>query len=327
MRSVLQYYTWRFTDQLTPEEKQILARLSDNVYRLVRAAFEIAQDQLSPPDGLLPGYEDHSGFRTRVRRNEPALKSLSDQELDVMLDAVRRLGPDGYAYEEALAVLEKHLATGEYVERPDDNDVLRRAYAMVVNGLAWAFLYYKFGKIPPTTPLAELFSSAELELTGGDPTIPVGDILPRETLVHACRDSWTRATDLVDLLGVLSEMRIGNDLHGPKPAVENVVARLFEILCDLISTHRAFMPGSVPRRSRNLEDFRREFKTPMDAEIRGFLSPPGNPNVAPLTSDNLKSGWKVAGYADFTPRENRNFKLIHQMHWNWCRRAESPNQR
>ena len=96
---VLEYYTWRFTDQLTPKEKQILAAMSDDLYKLVRAAFEMAQDQLSPPDGLLPGYEDHSVFRTRVRRDEPALESLSDQELDVALNAVRRLGSDGHAVE------------------------------------------------------------------------------------------------------------------------------------------------------------------------------------------------------------------------------------
>jgi hypothetical protein len=143
---VLEYYTWRFTYQLTPKEKQILAAMSDDLYKLVRAAFEMAQDQLSPPDGLLPGYEDHSVFRTRVRRNEPALESLSDQELDVALDAVRRLGSDGHAVEKFLG------KTGEYARA--DIDVLRRAYAAVVNGLAWTVLYDKFGKTPRDNTLA-----------------------------------------------------------------------------------------------------------------------------------------------------------------------------
>jgi hypothetical protein len=298
---VLEYYTWRFTDQLTPKEKQILAAMSDDLYKLVRAAFEMAQDQLSPPDGLLPGYEDHSVFRARVRRNEPALESLSDQELDVALDAVRRLGSDGHAVEKFLA------KTGEYV--PVDTDVLRRAYAAVVNGLAWTFLYYKFGKTPATTPLRELFSADELELTGADPATPVGDVLPREALVQACRDACARAADLLDILDYRDLLNIRFADLRPKPAVENVVARYLEILRDTIT----------PSRPGRWEDFSEgKLELPSGAEIRRFLFPPGNKDIAPLTSDNLKSGWKQEGYDDLDDRENRNFKLIHQLHWGWC---------
>jgi hypothetical protein len=86
---------------------------------------------------------------------------------------------------------------------PTDIDVLLRpTYATVVNGLAWTFLYCKLRKIGPTTPLRELFPADELELTGADPATPVGDVLPREALVQACRDACARAAGLLDSLDV-----------------------------------------------------------------------------------------------------------------------------
>jgi hypothetical protein len=66
---------------------------------------------------------------------------------------------------------------------------------------------------------------------------------------------------------------------------------------------------------------------PSGAEIRRFLLPPGNKDCGTVASESLKSGFRLAGYDDLDERENRNLKLIHQMHWSWCRRtitAESP---
>ena len=117
-------------------------------------------------------------------------------------------------------VSEERKMTNEMT--PTDIDVLRRNYAAAVDALAWAFLYCKLGKTPPTTPLRELFSADELKLTGADPATPVGDVLPREELVEACRDTCARAAGLLDILDVELETRSG-DLR-PKPAVENVVS-------------------------------------------------------------------------------------------------------
>jgi hypothetical protein len=85
---------------------------------------------------------------------------------------------------------------------PTDTAVLfRRTYAAAVDALAFAFLYYKFGKTSPTTPLAEVLSADELK-DGADPAAPVGDVLPREELVQACRDACARAAGLLDSLDV-----------------------------------------------------------------------------------------------------------------------------
>jgi hypothetical protein len=98
------------------------------------------------------------------------------------------------------------------------------------------------------------------------------------------------------------------------------MARYLEILGDMISTHAS---GSAPRRPWHWEDFGEgKFKLPSGAEIRRFLLPPGNKDCGTVASESLKSGFRLAGYDDLDERENRNLKLIHQMHWSWCRRAD-----
>lgn len=127
MRSTSEIYTQQYATRLTPETKQILARLSDDVLRLVhaaceaegeteRAAWEAEADHAAcdaGPDGVLPRYEDPSGFRTRMRRNEPALNSLSDEELDVALDIVCHLGTEGHAAEEYFAESHEYMTKEE----------------------------------------------------------------------------------------------------------------------------------------------------------------------------------------------------------------------
>jgi hypothetical protein len=153
----------------------------------------------------------------------------------------------------------------------DIDNAIRQAYAAAADALAWSFLYYKFAKIPPTTPLGEMFSAGELELIGADPATPVGDVLPREELVQACRDTCGRAAELIDSLYA---KKTGLWNLPRKSEAENVVVRYFEILCDLISA-RAFIPGSAPRRSWNWEDFSgRKLETRSGNAISRFLKTP-----------------------------------------------------
>jgi hypothetical protein len=305
--SALDMFTPRYAERLPPDAKRILATLSDDVARLAYDAFNAADDEEmlkpNPPPPKDPLFDEEFGLeagpaltyweRVNARasflltRAVPALGVLSDKYLDI----VSRVGRTA-------------MIARKYGPDPTDIAILQRTCVAIVDALAWTFLYYKFGKIPPTTPLREVFSADELELTGGDPASSVGDVLPRDSLVQACRDTVGGAGDLFEILEVELEQRFGRDL-GTKPTIENVVARHFEILCDTISTP-AF--GSTPRRSWNFEDFRgREFKTPM-AEIRRFLSPPGNKG----------SGYR--DYDDLTPRENRCFKMIFHAYDLWCRR-------
>ena len=304
--SALAMFTPRYAEELPPDEKRILATLFDDVARLACDAFIAADDEemlkpnqppadaefRSPAWPVLVYWERvNTRASKKLARAVPALGVLSDKDLDV----VSRVGREA-------------MIARKYGPDPTDIDILRQTCAAIVDALAWTFLNHKLGKIPPTTPLREVFSADELELTGGDPAAPVGDVLPCNSLVQACRDTVGGAGDLFEILAVELELRFGVDL-GTKPLVENVVAKLFEILCDLISTHRAAMPGSAPRRSWNWENFRGgEFKTPMAAEIRRFVSPPRNKG----------SGYR--GYADLTPRENRCFQIIFQAYDLWCRR-------
>ena len=39
-----------------------------------------------------------------------------------------------------------------------DIAVLLQVHAVAVDALAWTFLYYKFGTLPPTTPLREVLA-------------------------------------------------------------------------------------------------------------------------------------------------------------------------
>ena len=190
---------------------------------------------------------------------------------------------------------------------PTDTVVLlRQTYAASVDALVWAFLYYKLGKIPPTTPLREVLSADELKF-GVDPALPIGDVLPHDTLVQACHDACGRAADLLGILDAASinsfspasEMPFLN-LPGESD-VENVAVRLFEILCDLIST-RASMPGSVRERSWSWEDFSGcKLETRSGKEVRKFLKTP------------------TFKYDDLTPDNNWNLNFIRQEHNCWCR--------
>jgi hypothetical protein len=318
MRSALDMFS-PCADRLPPDAKRVLATLFDDVTQLADDAWKAAADELpksyqppaDDPDKVMSVMREinahwvrlRAGARKLLRHAVPALTALSDQDLNVVISVGR----------------EAMIARKHGLDPTDTAVLLRRIYAAAVDALAFAFLYYKFGKTNPTTPLAEVLSADELKLTDADPAAPVGDVLPRDALIQACRDACDRAAELLVILDVELEMRIGRDL-GPKPAVENVVARYFEILCGTISTHASTRRGA---------DFSgREFKTPRDAEIRRFLSPSGSPSIAPLTPDNLKSGfWLLPAYGDLTPSEVIDFKMVLQMHWSWCRRAESPNQR
>ena len=109
MRSAIEFYTQKYGDQLTPKAKQIIARLPDGVFKQVRAAFDAGLWTPGALDYVSPEYEDPRDCRARMRRNEPALDALSDEELDIALDVVCCLGRDGHAAEEAID------ATGEYM--------------------------------------------------------------------------------------------------------------------------------------------------------------------------------------------------------------------
>jgi hypothetical protein len=124
MRSTLDVYAQQYADQLTPETKKILVRLADHVLKLVSAAYEADlevemryRDPFTPKVvGLeLPPArgEDPSGFRTRMRHNEPALNTLSDAELDVACDVVGRLYAEGHAAGEYLAERHEYLTEEE----------------------------------------------------------------------------------------------------------------------------------------------------------------------------------------------------------------------
>jgi hypothetical protein len=102
MRSAaIEFYTQKYGDQLTPEAKQIIARLPDDVFKRVR-------------DGCRKALKDRTTARTKVRQHEPALDSLSDQELDAALHAVRCLHWDGREAEEALAERGNNMSREEY---------------------------------------------------------------------------------------------------------------------------------------------------------------------------------------------------------------------
>jgi hypothetical protein len=297
MRSALDMFS-PCADRLPPDAKRVLATLFDDVAQLAYDAWNAAFDEFMSAARGIAYWEIPARACELLRRTVPALGVLSDKDLVV----VSRVGREAM------------IARKNRLDPTDTVALLQGTYAAGVDALAWSFLYSKFATVPPTTPLGEMLSADELELTGADPRTPVGDVLPRDALVQACRDACQRATELVDLFEAESEMPIiVRDLRGLKPARENVVARYFEILRNLISMQAS---GSAPRRPWRSEDFGEgKLKLPSGAEIRKFIAPPGNP------IDNLKSGWKEAGYADFTERENKNFKLIHQLHWGWCSRA------
>ena len=69
------------------------------------------------------------------------------------------------------------------------------------------------------------------------------------------------------------------------------MARYLEILCNMISIQAS---GSAPRRPWRWEDFGEgKLKLPSGAEIRKFISPPGNPDrKAPLVADDRSEHFK-----------------------------------
>ena len=78
----------RYADRLT-RRRTILARLPDDVFQLAYAAlFDGDEIEDLPPynDEDIPEWQ--AQVRSRMRRNEPALNSLSDEELDVAFAVV-----------------------------------------------------------------------------------------------------------------------------------------------------------------------------------------------------------------------------------------------
>ena len=315
--SALDMYPQKYADKLPPDAKGILATLSDDVAQLAYDVWNAALEELSSKPYQAPTKaptkaptidEFHAAIRgflahiervnvragKQLARVVPALGVLSDKDLGVVSSVGREA-----------TIARKHWGIGY----PTDTAILETTYAVAVDALAWSFLYHKFGKIPPTTPLREVLSADELELTGADPVAPVGDVLPREALAQACRDACQRAYELLVILEVELELRLGRDL-GPKPAVDNVVARYFEILCDMISTY-ASAPGSARERSWSWKDFGEGKLKLDDAEIRRFLSPP---------VDNLKTGANSWIVSDLTPNE-RHFRFLFQEYGGWCSRG------
>src|SRR5262245_56624019 len=125
MRSTVEVYTQHYADRLTPETKRILVRLTDHVLKLVSAAFEadfnVMDDMMREraergeptpdPSQLLP--RDPSSFRARMRRNESALNTLSDAELDAAIDVVSHLHAEGHAAGEYIAEHGEHMPAEE----------------------------------------------------------------------------------------------------------------------------------------------------------------------------------------------------------------------
>jgi hypothetical protein len=128
MRSTLDVYAQQYADQLTPETKQILVRLADHVLKLVHRAYEAdfkvmdnvmrerAERREPTPDPLQLLPRDPSSFRARMRGNEPALGTLSDEELDVAIDVLSHLHAEGHAAGEVLAEEDEYM-TEEKRER------------------------------------------------------------------------------------------------------------------------------------------------------------------------------------------------------------------
>jgi hypothetical protein len=117
--SAISRYSSRHADTLDPEKKQMLAQLPDNAVELVHAAFFDDADMPSPPDDIenLPDY----GVRLcdRMRRNVPALNSLSDEELYLALGVAQQMEWDAMTAEEYLAEAHEHM-TAEECERMSD---------------------------------------------------------------------------------------------------------------------------------------------------------------------------------------------------------------
>ena len=328
MKSALDLFTPHYANQLPPDAKQIFATLFDDVAWLAYDAREAALEELSkqqPPPKYPAADEFHAAIRgflahiecvnvragKQIARAIPALATLSNKDLGI----VSRIGREAM------------IARKYGLDLTDIAVLLRQVHAVAVDALAWTFLYYKFGKIPPTTPLREVLAADELKLTGADPAIPIGDVLPRDALVEACRDTCHGAYDVLSELDIELELDIGRDLRAPKPTVEDVVARYFEILCDAISTP-AF--GSAPRRNWNWEDLDEgKLKLPSGAEIKRFLFPP--PRNPELMRDVEKGEWGLLkGYDDLTRRTRGQFDWLHQTYGGWCHRparTDKPGER
>ena len=88
-------YIDRHADRLDPETRQLLARLPDNAVELAHAALF--------GDAMMPEPSDEAHLRDQVRRNVPALNSLSDAELDLALTVASQWFVDAVAAEEYIA--------------------------------------------------------------------------------------------------------------------------------------------------------------------------------------------------------------------------------
>jgi len=112
MRSTLEVYTQQYANQITPETKQILVQLADHMLRLVRKAYETDLEREGLTQDTLSNLND-SDFRARLRRNEPALNSLSDEELDVAFNITQHLNAEGHAAGECYAERHEYMTAEE----------------------------------------------------------------------------------------------------------------------------------------------------------------------------------------------------------------------
>ena len=166
--SALDMYTKQYADRLPLDAKRVLATLFDDVAQLAYDAWNAADEELaskpiqSPAkdtafDEFMSAARGIVAYWERIparacellRRAVPALGVLSDKDLVV----VSRVGREAM------------IARKNGLDPTDTVALLRGTYAAGVDALAWSFLYYKFAKIPPTTPLGEMLSADELELT------------------------------------------------------------------------------------------------------------------------------------------------------------------
>jgi hypothetical protein len=105
--SAISRYIDHHADGLGPETRQLLARLPDNAVELAHAALFGDAGVSEPPDN------------DQVRRNVPALNSLSDDELDLALAVASQWFVDAMAAEEHIAETGEYMTEEEY-ERMSD---------------------------------------------------------------------------------------------------------------------------------------------------------------------------------------------------------------